>query len=399
MNPKGVLTGLRVVEVSAFVAVPLGGLTLAQLGAEVIRIDPPGGGLDFGRWPVTQDGKSLYWAGLNKSKKSVTIDTRDERGRDVIRRLVTAPGDTGGILITNLDLEWLDYQFLKESREDVIVVSLLGNPDGSIAVDYTVNAAAGFPGVTGDGHRPVNHVLPAWDVTAGNQVALAVLAAVLHRKTTGEGQHVELSLADVAFSTLGHLGFIGEVVVNDEDRKAYGNYVFGSFGRDFLTADGERVMVTALTARQWQSLVEATGTSKDFTELETRSELDLRDEGARFIAREEISAILEPWFATRPLDQVHEILEANRVCWGTYRSFRQLVDSDPRIRANPLFEEIEQPGIGHYPAPGSAPVFGATGRLPVRPAPSLGEDTLSVLQEHLQLSRRQLTSLRRAGVL
>jgi CoA-transferase family III len=202
-------------------------MTLAQLGADVIRIDPLGGGLDFGRWPVTPDGYSLYWAGLNKGKKSVTVDVRSERGQDLIRRLVTARGGPGGILISNLSPKWLGYEILKELREDVIVVSLLGNPDGSIAVDYTVNAAAGFPQITGNGDGPVNHVLPAWDVAAGNQVALSVLAALLHRNRTGEGQYVELSLADVAFSIVGHLGFIGEAVVNDEDRQANGNYVKG----------------------------------------------------------------------------------------------------------------------------------------------------------------------------
>lgn len=399
MGPEGVLAGLRVVEVSAFVAVPLGGMALAQFGAEVIRVDPLGGGLDFGRWPVTPNGTSLYWAGLNKGKKSITVDVRSERGRDLIRRLVTAPGSPGGILITNLNPKWLRYEILKESREDVIVVSLLGNPDESIAVDYTINAASGFPQITGNGDGPVNHVLPAWDIAAGNQVALSVLAALLYRNHTGEGQYVELSLADVAFSNLGHLGFIGEVVVNDEDRQAYGNYVFGSFGRDFATGDGKRVMVTAFTSRQWQSLVDATETSEAFSDLETRSGLDLSDEGARFTAREEISAILEPWFASRPLERVRQILDAHRVCWGPYRSFRELVERDPRIRANPLFEEVEQPGIGRYPAPGAAPVFGAVGRLPVRPAPSLGEHTRSVLKKHLQLGDGELTSLSDAGVI
>lgn len=399
MGPEGVLAGLRVVEVSAFVAVPLGGMTLAQLGADVIRIDPLGGGLDFGRWPVTPDGYSLYWAGLNKGKKSVTVDVRSERGQDLIRRLVTARGGPGGILISNLSPKWLGYEILKELREDVIVVSLLGNPDGSIAVDYTVNAAAGFPQITGNGDGPVNHVLPVWDVAAGNQVALSVLAALLHRNRTGEGQYVELSLADVAFSIVGHLGFIGEAVVNDEDRQANGNYVFGSFGRDFATADGKRAMVTALTSRQWQSLVEATETSEDFNALEARSGLDLSDEGARFAAREEISAILAPWFAARSLERVRQILDAHRVCWGPYQSFRELAERDPRIRDNPLFEEIEQPGIGRYPAPGPATVFGAIGRLPVRPAPSLGEHTLSVLKEHLRLGDRELTALGDAGVI
>ena len=331
MPVGGVLAGLRVVEVSAFVAVPLGGMTLAQLGADVIRVDPLGGGIDIGRWPITSDGTSLYWAGLNKGKRSVTVDIRSDKGRDLVRRLIAAPGGDGGILITNLAPGWLDYALLKEQRPDLIMVVLRGNPDGSIAVDYTVNAAAGLPLITGDGTGAVNHVLPAWDVNAGTQVALAVLAAVLHRKATGAGQYVELSLADVALATLGHLGFIAEVIINNQDRQAYGNYVFGSYGRDFLTSDQQRAMVTAFTTRQWQSLVEATETGDQMADLESQSGLDLSDEGARFEAREQISAILEPWFVARSLDHVRKVLDAHRVCWGPYQSVRQLVEDDSRI--------------------------------------------------------------------
>jgi len=213
---QGVLTGLQIIELSAFVAVPLGGMTLAQMGADVIRVDPKGGGIDYQRWPLTADGASLYWAGLNKGKRSVALDLRAEAGRDIVRRLVTRPDPDAGILITNLSPRWLDYQQLRQTRPDLIMVALSGNPDGTIAVDYTVNAAAGYPQVTGPGDEVVNHVLPAWDVAAGNLVATAVLAAERRRTRTGQGTLVELSLADVAFATVGHLGHVAEVAVNDQ---------------------------------------------------------------------------------------------------------------------------------------------------------------------------------------
>ncbi|MGE4219278.1 MAG: CoA transferase, partial [Alphaproteobacteria bacterium] len=86
-----IIEGMRVVEASAFIAAPFGGMTLAQMGADVIRIDPIGGGLDINRWPVTRDGASLYWAGLNKGKRSVTIDLRSAEGRELAQALATAP--------------------------------------------------------------------------------------------------------------------------------------------------------------------------------------------------------------------------------------------------------------------------------------------------------------------
>lgn len=96
-----ILAGMRIVELSAFVAAPLGGATLAALGADVIRVDPPGGGIDIDRWPLHGD-RSLYWAGLNQGKRSVAIDTRTEAGQAQVAGLIAAPGDGGGILLTNL---------------------------------------------------------------------------------------------------------------------------------------------------------------------------------------------------------------------------------------------------------------------------------------------------------
>jgi 2-methylfumaryl-CoA isomerase len=164
------LEDLRIVEFSAFVAAPLGGMTMAQLGAEVIRIDPLRGGIDHHRWPVTESGASLYWAGLNKAKRSVALALDKPEGRELAKAIATAPGPGCGIVLTNLPpLPGLDYASLKAVRADVIMLRLIGNRDGSAAVDYTVNAASGFPLVTGPqqdngGRAPVNNVLPAWDV-------------------------------------------------------------------------------------------------------------------------------------------------------------------------------------------------------------------------------------------
>ncbi len=98
---NGILTGLRIVEGSAFVAAPLSGMTLAQLGADVIRFDPIGGGLDYRRWPITKDGKSLFWAGLNKGKRSIAVDINSPEGRELVTRLICLPGENTGLFLTN----------------------------------------------------------------------------------------------------------------------------------------------------------------------------------------------------------------------------------------------------------------------------------------------------------
>lgn len=400
MSSAGVLEGMQIVEVSAFVAAPFAGMILAQLGADVIRVDPVGGGIDHHRWPVTGGGRSLYWAGLNKGKQSMTVDVRSEEGRDLIRRLVTAPGEDRGIVLTNLAPRWLDYESLRELRPDLIMVVLSGNPDGSAAVDYTVNAATGYPDVTGsDG--PVNHVLPAWDLLAGSMVATAVLAAERRRRSTGDGEMVRVSLADVAFTSVGHLGHVAEVVINDVDRQPYGNYLFGAFGRDFETSDGHRVMVAALSPRQWSALVDATGAGPDLADVARRGGWDFAEDGDRFRAREEIAEILAPWFASRRLDEVASSLGDAGVLWGPYRTFRGLVDDDERVdpNVNPVWRMIDQPGIGRYPAPGSPLRFSGAGNLPPSPSPELGTSTEMVLRDVLGLDTPEIDRLRAKGVL
>ena len=395
------LAGLRVIELSAFVAAPLGGATLAAMGAEVIRIDPPGGGIDIGRWPLW-NGRSLYWAGLNQAKLSVTIDTRSPRGRELVNDLVVGSGEGGGILLTNLPVEgWLRYEELAARRPDMIMLVITGDRDGGAAVDYTVNAAVGFPWVTGpqDATGPVNHVLPAWDALTGYLAAVALLAAERHRRLTGRGQLVRLSLVDVALAVTGHLGLLAEAQLDPTPRPRVGNHLYGTFGHDFVTRDGRHLMVVALSLRQWRSLVEATASEEAALTLEAARGEDLREEGARYRARAEIVTMLEPWFAQRNFSEVSETLDRHGVLWGPYQTFKELVQSDARAsNANPMFSMVGQPGVGSWLAAGSPVRFGATPDKPTARAPELGEHTDEVLKKLLQLSAADIEKLRQDEV-
>jgi 2-methylfumaryl-CoA isomerase len=390
------LADLRIVEFSAFVAAPLGGMTMAQFGAEVIRIDPIGGAIDFARWPVTQDGASLYWAGLNKAKRSVALALDKPEGRELAQAIAAAPGPGAGIVLTNLpSLPGLDYASLQAKRADVILLRLIGNRDGSAAVDYTVNAASGFPLVTGPGGgAPVNHVLPAWDIAAGLYLATALLAAERHRSRTGAGQEVTAALADVMLAMVGHLGYVGDVHVNGQARPAIGNDLYGSFGRDFATADGRRVMIIALTPRQWRALGRATGLADKLAMVGSMLEVDLETEAGRYEARDAIAALLARWCAGKTLAEIAAAFTGSGVLWGPFQDFVELVRNDPRSStANPLFAEVEQPGIGPYPMPGLPFEFSAAPREPTRPAPRLGEHTDAVLSEVLGLSSAEIARL------
>jgi 2-methylfumaryl-CoA isomerase len=394
----GVLDGLSVVEGSAFVAAPLGGMTLAQLGADVIRFDQIGGGLDYQRWPLASDGQSLFWAGLNKGKRSIQVDIHTAEGRDLVTGLIAAKG----ALLTNFPARgWLDFETLRARRDDLIMVALAGNPDGTSEVDYTVNPATGFPWATGPRNlaEPLNSVLPAWDVAMGTLAAVGLLAADRHRARTGEGQQVRLALSDVAFAMVGNLGRIAEAQLGAQDQRKDGNYLYGAFGHDFATRDDRRVMVVALTARQWHALVDATQSADAFRGIERATGHDLATETGRYEARDVIAAILRPWFEARTLAEIREAFAGTSVSWGPYQTFRQLVDEDPRAStANPMFEEIEHPGVGRYLAPRSPLDFGVHGRLPVRRAPLLGEDTDQILADDLGLTPREIGDLHDRGI-
>ncbi len=400
---QGLLSGMRIIEGSAFVAAPSGAMTLAQLGADVIRFDQIGGGLDHERWPLAADGTSLYWTGLNKGKRSIAVDLRNREAQEILAALVCAPGSDAGIFLTNFPARgWMSFDRLRERRADLIMLHVLGNHDGSTAVDYTVNPAMGYPFVTGpvDDPRPVNHVLPAWDLICGQSVAVGILAADRHRARSGEGQLITVALSDVALAVVSAMGHVAEAQVLDDERPRLGNDLYGAFGRDFETRDGRRVMPVAISDKQWNALCEATESVEQMRLLAQQLAVDFDDEGDRFRARDEIAAIVAPWCAARTLVEVRSAFDAHGVCWGPYQSFRQLVADDPRCSlANPLFAEIDQPGVGRVLAAGSplAPVD--LGRVAVRPAPRLGEHTDEVLAEVLGLSGTEIAALHDRGVI
>ncbi|MFZ0081642.1 MAG: CoA transferase, partial [Trebonia sp.] len=341
------LAGLRVLEISSFVAAPLGGMTLAQLGADVIRIDPIGGAADVTRWPLAPTGKSLYWAGLNKGKRSVTLDFRGPRGREILKELVAGSGPDGGIVLTNAGFPWLSYAELSKNRPDLIHLQITGRPDGGPAVDYTVNAATGFPLATGPAELrdPVNHVLPAWDVACGLYAAVGLLAAERHRRRTGQGRAITLPLADVALAVTGHLGFLAEAWLTGDSRPRIGNHLYGGFARDFRTYGGDSVMVVTLTARHFADLARVTGLTETFGGLEQPLGADFANDADRYEHREVIAALLTPWFARHTLAEVAAAFAGTSVLWERYRTFAELAE-DPALLASPVVRLISQPGIG-----------------------------------------------------
>jgi 2-methylfumaryl-CoA isomerase len=396
------LKGLRVVEGSAFVAAPTCGLYLAQMGAEVIRFDAIGGGPDFRRWPLAENGSSLYWEGLNKGKKSIALNLASPQGREIAQRLAAAPGKDAGLFVTNFPVDgFLSYDALNKLRADLVCVRVMGWADGSQGMDYTINAALGLPQMTGpaDDPRPVNHVLAAWDLLTGAYCAFTLVSALLARTRDGKGRELRVPLSDVGAATLANLGMTAETMLAGRQRARMGNDIFGAFGRDFATKDGQTLMLLAITPRQWSKALEVLGLAAAVVALEAELGVSFAaDEGVRFTHRARLYPLFEAAFAQRTAAELAPAFEAGGVTWGAYQPLEAAL-TDPRLyKDNPAFETLRHPSGLSYPAPGAMATIPQAARGPVQPAPKLGQHTDEVLAQVLDMSAGEIGRLHDAGV-
>ncbi len=398
------LQGLRVVEGAAFIAGPSCTMHMAQMGAEVIRFDNIGGGPDFTRWPIASNGKSFYWEGMNKGKKSVALNLSSDEGRELAVAIATAPGDNAGLFVTNYPVNgFLSYDRLKEKRDDIICLRVMGWADGAPAMDPTVNAACGVPLMTGpDNYNgPVNHSLPAWDLITGAYAAFAMMSAIHDRQRSGRGHDVRLPLSDVAMACLSHTGQVAEVLESGGDRERCGNDLFGALGRDFLCKDGRRIMLVALTGNQWRGLVKALNVGEQVAALESQTGISFSgsDAGIRYEHREALCGILASAIAEWNSEELGQVLDTHKVTWGRYQTVHEAVTQDGRmVNGNPIFASIDNPSGMNYPAAGPAASFGELPRGALQAAPVLGAHTDEVLAEVLRLPEHEIGRLHDAGI-
>jgi len=396
------LKGLRVVEGSAFVAAPTCGLYLAQMGAEVIRFDNIGGGPDFRRWPLADNGASLYWEGLNKAKKSVAIDLGRPEGREIAQRLAAAPGEDGGLFVTNFPVDgFLGYDKLKALRDDLICVRVMGWADGSQGMDYTINSALGLPLMTGPvgDDAPVNHVLAAWDLLTGAYCAFAMVSALLARMRGMGGREIRAPLSDIGAATMANLGFTAETMLTGQQRPRMGNDVFGAFGRDFITKDGEKLMLLCITPKQWSKALDVLGIGAAVAAVEAELGVSFdKDEGLRFTHRARLYPLFERAIAAKTAAELTPAFDAGGVTWGSYQTLDAALGDTRLFKDNPLFEAVKHPSGLTYPAPGAMGTIPQDVRGPVTPAPKLGQHTDEVLAEVLGLSGAEIAKLHDAKI-
>jgi 2-methylfumaryl-CoA isomerase len=400
------LADLSIVEVSSFVASPTAGLYCAQMGAEVIRVDHKAGGLDYDRYMLTKEGRSLSWENLNRAKKSVALDLRSDEGRELCVELAAKTGQC----ITNLpEKSFLDHDAMKAvqpfSAPDMVSLRIMGWHDGRQAMDFTVNAASGYPLMTGPEDwdiqtaPPVNQVLPAWDFITGAYAAFALLAAIRHRDTTGMGSEVRVPLGDVAIGTVANSGMMAEMLYRGSNRERLGNAIWGAFGRDFRTKDGMRFMVAALTPKQWDGLVEAFGVATPIAQLEAETGADFASgDRPRFEHRHALFDIFQNVASSHDYKALEARMAAEGCTFERYRTAYEAANDPVLVADNPLFgPSPANPSGFEYPAPRSFANLPAREAGDPAPAPYLGQHSEEVLAERLGLSSGAIGKLVDAG--
>ena len=397
------LSGLSIIEASSFVASPTAGLYCAQMGAEVIRVDHKVGGLDYDRYMLTEEGRSLSWENLNRAKKSVALDLRSGEGRELLVELSAKTGN----LITNLpEKSFLSHGAIAARRPDLVSVRIMGWHDGRQAMDFTVNAASGYPLMCGPEDwdpataPPVNQVLPAWDFVTGAYCAFALLAGLRHRDASGEGSEIRVPLGDVAIGTMANSGAMAEMLYRGADRERLGNAIWGAFGRDFRSRDGVRFMVAALTAKQWDGLVAAFDLADEIAELENELNVRFADgDRPRFEHRHRLFELFGTRSQTYDWHALSDRLTQHGTTFERYRTMHEAANDAELVTENPLFgPSPANPSGFEYPATRSfANIPTLDAGLP-RAAPYLGQHTEEVLADRLGLASGAIGDLVDRGI-
>lgn len=397
------LSGLSIIEASSFVASPTAGLYCAQMGAEVIRVDHKAGGLDYDRYMLTREGRSLSWENLNRAKKSVALDLQNGEGRELLVALAASAGN----LITNLpEKSFLSHAAIAGKRPDLVSVRIMGWHDGRQAMDFTVNAASGYPQMTGPADwdaadpPPVNQVLPAWDFITGAYCAFALLAGIRHRDATGEGKELRVPLGDVAIGTMANSGAMAEMLYRGGNRERLGNAIWGAFGRDFRSRDGKRFMVAALTPKQWHGLVAAFDVAEGIAALEAECGVSFASgDPPRFANRELLFALFQDAADGMTWAELEGRLAAEGCTYERYRTMYEAANDPALVADNPLFgSSPANPSNFEYPATRSFANIPGETRGDPKPAPYLGEHTEEVLAAKLGLSSGAIAALVDRGV-
>jgi crotonobetainyl-CoA:carnitine CoA-transferase CaiB-like acyl-CoA transferase len=393
------LAGLRVVDLSRIVAGPLATQIFSDYGAEVIKVEHPGGGDDSRHWapPRAADGQASYFFAVNRGKRSITIDLKHPAGRDLVLDLARR----GDVLIENftpgtMDRLGLSYAAVAAVNPRLVYCSISGfgatGPYRDRAgYDAIMQGFTGLMSITGEADgSPVKVGVALIDVITALYAHGAILAALRHRDRTGQGQHLELSLMECGIAAL----------INAATAYLVGGEVQGRWGsahpslvpyQAFRARDGY-LMVGAGNERLWQAFCAVLG----MPELARDPRYD--DNAKRVACRDELVRLIEDRLQARDRDHWVQVFAAAGLPAGPINDIGQVFE-DPQVRHRAMAVEVEHPTAGRVRLPGVPVKFGLTPAAVQGPPPRLGEHSEAVLREVLGLDGAAIAALRAAGVL
>ena len=397
MPPKGVLSHIKVLDLTTFLSGPFATQIFGDLGAEVIKVEPIAGD-DTRRLPPNFIGPdSAYYHSINRNKKSIAIDLRSKDGQALVRKLAA----TSDVLIENMRpggaaKYGVDYASLSKLNPKLIYASISGfGQDGPYrdqpAYDMVVQAMSGGMSLTGepDG-RPVRSGIPIGDLAAGSYAVMGVLAALEGRHVSGRGQHIDVSMLDCQVAMLCYQAayYLASGKVPGPQGRAHESI---PTYRAFTAGDGLDFVICANTDRMWRSLCEVVG------------RLDLRDDGGlatragRYERRVEIWEALEAAFKTGNADTWVERLRQAEVPVGTVNTLDRSL-TDPQVLHRGMVLDIPGPDGLSVKVAGNPLKMSDNPLEEHRFPPRLGQDTRDVLAERLGLTAEQVETLVAAGV-
>ena len=393
-----ILEGVLILDLSRYIAGPFGSTLLADMGAEVIRVENCGGEEDRKLGPMISADDSTMFAAINRNKKGITLNLRSPKGQEILRKLVAR----SDVLLENFspqakEMLNLTYPELKKVNPSLIVVSvsgfgLYGPLTHRVCFDSVAQAMSGLISITGpaDGD-PVKNGISVVDYCTSLYAALGIMLALYHREKTGIGQAIDLSLFDVAVALMTGYGFLAEYKLWDRIHSPAGLHPFYTYGNGFPAKDGW-IFISVASNPIWKRLCKVIGREDFISDHRFQSDYE------RFENRYAIDPIVEEWVSHRTVEEASKLLDEARVPYAPINTVADLF-TNPQVKARDSFISIEQGDIKEFPVPGITLKFSETPGGIKRAAPSIGGDNEAVYGKLLGLGLEELNLLKEEGVI
>ena len=394
------LEGIRILDLSTVIAAPYGATLLGDFGAEVIKVEMPDVGDPLRNLGPYYKGEGLRWPGLSRNKKSITLDLRQEEGKDILRKLVSKSDMVIENFRTGTLEKWgIGYEELKKYNPNLVMIRVTGYGQTG---PYSHKAGFGTPATAFSGFTylhgypdrpPISPSFSLTDYVTGIYVAFAAVTALYHRdcQEEGSGQYVDVSLYESMFRMM-------EFLVTDYDQtgtikeRSPGLSGHSAPAGNFLTKDGHWIILVTSSDKTFERLAKAMNREDMLTDERYHTN------SVRLTRFDEVNGIVSDWIKTKTKDELQLLLDECGVPMSQIYSIKDIFE-DPQYQARENIVEVEHPRLGKVKIPGVVPKFSETPGSIRQIAPDLGEHNDEILTKLLELDEETIASLKEKKVI